>query len=252
MVRGEGPPIEGHTAPVAYPDPSATLLASWPEFELVVEPEADVIASTGDHDEQVKRVLEAYEAKQNKQNKRNEQPAGDEGQDNNDENAMEGVEMDKNGDQEDQRIDENELVDMVAAMGAEGGGLGGEVDEDRRVFAHFQARVDQAKGQVLRYCYDPGAVPLWPVARPRPPPGSEVPCCPHCGAARRFEFQVLPHLVYYLGQDADAPGAFDFGSIAVYTCSASCTPDTHHSGGGDPHAPSRTYLPEYVYVLDAL
>lgn len=53
----------------------------------------------------------------------------------------------------------------------------------------FQARTARAPEQVLRYCSQAGAAPLWLSTQHVPSPG-DVPPCPHCGAARAFEFQV--------------------------------------------------------------
>lgn len=53
----------------------------------------------------------------------------------------------------------------------------------------FQARTALAPEQCLRYCFQPGATPLWPSAS-RLPAAGDIPLCPHCGAQRRFEFQV--------------------------------------------------------------
>jgi pre-rRNA-processing protein TSR4 len=110
-------------------------------------------------------------------------------------------------------------------------------------------------GQVLRYCHDPAAVPLWPSTRGIPS-AADIPECENCGAPRQFEFQacaillcrladerlhghaqcaeaalqmyetstlqVLPQLLNHLDIEADAPDAPDWGAIAVYTCSANC------------------------------
>ena len=73
--------------------------------------------------------------------------------------------------------------------------------------------------------------------------------CPLCGSARRFEFQVLPHLVHYLGQDAEASESLDFGTIAVYTCSASCDP---RRGLPEEEGLSGAYAEEFVWVLPPL
>ena len=43
--------------------------------------------------------------------------------------------------------------------------------------------------QVIRYCFDPAAMPLWPAEAPVPA-ASDVPECEHCGTPRQFEFQV--------------------------------------------------------------
>jgi len=43
--------------------------------------------------------------------------------------------------------------------------------------------------QVLRYCHDPAAVPLWP-SPDGIPSAADIPECSSCGAPRQFEFQV--------------------------------------------------------------
>ena len=83
----------------------------------------------------------------------------------------------------------------------------------------------------LRYNRDPSSVPLWAGLKGQPPPGAPPPCA-RCGAARTFEFQLMPQLLCAI-EDAlpprDAAAALsdeadlDFGVVAVYTCSASCT-----------------------------
>ena len=123
------------------------------------------------------------------------------------------------------------------------------------LFTKFKCRVEQAPDQVLRYdrapgetvpaglfqplwvstWYQPGSPPMPPVApqkpgqKPSPPPrpvaptsqanDAAVPPCARCGCARRFEFQVLPQLLYYLGP---LGSGLDFATVAVYTCGASC------------------------------
>ena len=107
------------------------------------------------------------------------------------------------------------------------------------LFTKFKCRVEQAPAQVLRYDRAPGETvpagafqPLWvstwyqPGSPPMPPvaPTSQandaaVPPCARCGCARRFEFQVLPQLLYYLGP---LGSGLDFATVAVYTCGASC------------------------------
>lgn len=62
----------------------------------------------------------------------------------------------------------------------------------RRPFPQmFQARCARAPDQCLRYCFEPGAAPLWPSKARRPKPG-DIPDCLGCGRPRRFEFQVRP------------------------------------------------------------
>jgi pre-rRNA-processing protein TSR4 len=50
--------------------------------------------------------------------------------------------------------------------------------------------------------------------------------------------QVLPQLIHYLGVDAEDPSSPDWGTLAVYTCSASC------SAASD----AEPYVEEFVWV----
>ena len=111
--------------------------------------------------------------------------------------------------------------------------------QESQQFAEFAARLASAPEQVLRYCSEDGAQPLWPSLAYVPEPDS-IPACPLCGAARRFEFQILPLLLHFMQVDASSPDSIDFGSIAVFTCSNSCNITT-------PAAPS-AYAEEYVWV----
>ena len=108
-------------------------------------------------------------------------------------------------------------------------------DKDQVQLSQFHLRLQRSDAeQVVRYCFEPGAKPLWPsiTHAPAHSPRS-VPPCQRCGAARQFEFQVLPQIINHLGVDSELASAVDFGSIAVYTCSASCSLG---GGGGDPGA----------------
>ena len=75
------------------------------------------------------------------------------------------------------------------------------------IVQRFQAVTSQPSGQVLRYCIDPGAEPVW--GRSQPLPGNVDPC-PNCGAQRRFEFQLLPQLLAFLGVDESADDSLDW------------------------------------------
>lgn len=88
-------------------------------------------------------------------------------------------------------------------------------------FLLFQATVAKAPEQVMRY--QRGGKCLWVTAENQlesPPP------CPSCHGPRVFEFQVLPQLLYYLGETAssveEVQSSVDWGTLAVYTCEASC------------------------------
>ncbi|XP_037076921.1 programmed cell death protein 2-like [Pollicipes pollicipes] len=90
---------------------------------------------------------------------------------------------------------------------------------DDPVFTRFRKRVAREPEQVVRYWR--GGAPLWVSSR-RVPAAADVPAC-RCGAARQFEFQVLPQLLNHL--DLDETGdSVDWGTLAVYTCSDSCQP----------------------------
>jgi pre-rRNA-processing protein TSR4 len=102
----------------------------------------------------------------------------------------------------------------------------------------FQARCAREPEQVLRYCFEPGAAPLWPGLARRPGP-DDVPACPNCGTARRFEFQIMPQLIHFLGEDDADPLSLDWGAIAVYSCPRSC----RRAGEG-----GSAYVEEFVWV----
>ncbi|KAF8071111.1 PDCD2 [Scenedesmus sp. PABB004] len=127
------------------------------------------------------------------------------------------------------------------------GGAGARRGEVARLLAAYNARAFQARTalapeQCLRYCFQPGAAPLWPSHECVPAPG-DIPPCPHCGAARRFEFQVMPQLLSLMELDPGDPHAPDWGTIAVYSCPASCTPPPVEG----PRGPS-AYVEEFVWV----
>ncbi|GBF91752.1 hypothetical protein Rsub_04056 [Raphidocelis subcapitata] len=114
-------------------------------------------------------------------------------------------------------------------------------DATKEQFAAFQARCARAPEQCLRYCFQPGAAPLWPALANRPKPG-DVPDCPGCGKPRRFEFQVMPQLLNFLDVDDEDPHAPDWGTIAVYSCPDSCVEAAARRGGDS------AYAEEFVWV----
>ena len=127
-----------------------------------------------------------------------------------------------------------------------------EEDEDEG-FDAFQRRVSVWPEQALRFCRSGGPTerPLWLSGKRRAPP---PPPCGRCGAARRFEFQVMPQLLCSLEAEEDletlaaeaaaeakgggSPDALDWGTVAVYTCSASCAA---------PEGAASTYADEFVW-----
>jgi pre-rRNA-processing protein TSR4 len=52
----------------------------------------------------------------------------------------------------------------------------------------------------------------------------------------------MPQLLSYLGVDEDDPSAPDWGTIAVYSCAASCAPAGEGEGDGS------AYAEEFVWV----
>ena len=68
------------------------------------------------------------------------------------------------------------------------------------------------------------------------------PPCELCGAKRGFELQVMPQLLHFLkveDRNQKPQTALDFGTIAIYTCTASCGQE-----GG--------YASEYAWVQPAM
>uniref|UniRef100_A0A2C9VUD4 Programmed cell death protein 2 C-terminal domain-containing protein n=1 Tax=Manihot esculenta TaxID=3983 RepID=A0A2C9VUD4_MANES len=94
-------------------------------------------------------------------------------------------------------------------------------DSDRKCWASFQERIAKAPEQVLRYCRNANARPLWPMSSGRPSK-DDIPHCSYCGSPSDFEFQILPQLLYYFGVKNDDVDSLDWATIAVYTCRASC------------------------------
>jgi len=117
------------------------------------------------------------------------------------------------------------------------------VDKDMEQLATFHVMLKSDPEQVLRYCPDDRAKPLWPSVT-HAPRTDNVPCCPRCGAARKFEFQILPTIISQLGVDVESDFALDFGSIAVYTCSKACPPTSCDENSRK----SGAYAEEYVVV----
>ncbi|XP_057977939.1 uncharacterized protein LOC131164627 [Malania oleifera] len=93
-------------------------------------------------------------------------------------------------------------------------------DGDRKCWASFQERIARAPEQVLRYCMDARAIPLWPISSGQPSM-ADIPKCSYCGGLRKFEFQIMPQLLYYFSVKNEV-NSLDWGTIVVYTCEASC------------------------------
>lgn len=104
--------------------------------------------------------------------------------------------------------------------------------EDNKMFQRFKKKIAPEPHQVLRYSR--GGSPLW-VSSQHIPSDQDIPPCT-CGAKRIFEFQVMPQLLNSLCVDSTG-ASIDWGTLAIYTCSASCYHDDQ-------------YCPEFIWKQD--
>ncbi|CAL9182300.1 unnamed protein product [Musa hybrid cultivar] len=66
------------------------------------------------------------------------------------------------------------------------------------------------------------AKPLWPLPLSIGYPTiANIKKCNYCNGPLCYEFQIMPQLLYYFGVRND-PDSLDWGTIAVYSCLASC------------------------------
>ncbi|GMF11902.1 unnamed protein product [Phytophthora lilii] len=107
--------------------------------------------------------------------------------------------------------------------------LGHTKDQDPQ-YVRFLTRVALAKDQVLRYSRWEDEAVLW--VHSEGMHTGAVPPCERCGGERKFEFQVLPQLLNYLGVDQQSSlgdigsRSCEWGTLAVYTCAKSCPLET--------------------------
>jgi len=183
---------------------------------------------------------------------------------------LEAEEVPLEADRETEAAEEEEEKEVGEALSSAAANLPGE----DLVYDSFLARVRRGgSDQVLRYC-------RWPedgdeneneTKRTRDEEEEEentrqcigalkvssassspsVPPCEHCGAARKFEFQVMPQLLHYLRvndhtklseiqtnkrvENLSADESLDWGSLDIFTCTSSCTAGTS------------SYCTEYVW-----
>jgi pre-rRNA-processing protein TSR4 len=64
-----------------------------------------------------------------------------------------------------------------------------EADADNQCWAYFQERISRAPQQVLRYCRESNAKPLWALSAGRPS-AADIPSCAYCKGPLCYEFQV--------------------------------------------------------------
>lgn len=103
--------------------------------------------------------------------------------------------------------------------------LGGRLEDDP-VRLHFNKVIERANTQVLRLNRWNNDAILW-ANKDTKADLTSIPACPYCGKERKFEFQVMPQLIYLLGTDPEAAKTkypeIDFGSLVVFTCCDSCS-----------------------------
>jgi pre-rRNA-processing protein TSR4 len=96
--------------------------------------------------------------------------------------------------------------------------------ENDKSFRIFKKLVEEAPVDHVLY-YSIGGSPVWISDKNQltsgPPP------CGNCGEARQFEFQIQPQLIFHLmkrlrGYPMNA-APFEWGVVAVYTCSKNCS-----------------------------
>ena len=104
--------------------------------------------------------------------------------------------------------------------------LGGRLENDP-IRLHFNMTIERANTQVIRLCQWNNDAILWANGE-TVLPLTNVPKCPLCGHERKFEFQIMPQLIYLLGSSEETRKVefpeIDFGSLVVFTCCESC----HH------------------------
>ncbi|KAJ2740533.1 hypothetical protein GGI20_005756 [Coemansia sp. BCRC 34301] len=97
-----------------------------------------------------------------------------------------------------------------------------EVDVDQ-AFLLFQRRIQKSPDQVIRYTRSSdSSEPLFVSDTGKPKMRADVPDCELCGAAREFEFQIMPQMLNYMSIDSADPTSVDWGTLLIYSCPRSC------------------------------
>ncbi|CAL9171524.1 unnamed protein product [Musa hybrid cultivar] len=95
-----------------------------------------------------------------------------------------------------------------------------EADENKRYRRHHFK--NECLNVPTKYCRDLMAKPLWPLPLSIGCPTiANIKKCNYCNGPLCYEFQIMPQLLYYFGVRND-PDSLDWGTIAVYSCLASC------------------------------
>ncbi len=51
--------------------------------------------------------------------------------------------------------------------------------------------------------------------------------CPHCKSERKYEFQIMPQILFYLQVEKYGYQNFQFDTILIYTCANSCSTENN-------------------------
>lgn len=92
-------------------------------------------------------------------------------------------------------------------------------ENEKKSLASFAKHISEDPAQVLR-CWVSDGKPLWPESH-RSPSTANIPQCTYCNGSLRFEFQIMPQLLYYFGVENEVD-SLDWATIAIYTCNSSC------------------------------
>ncbi|KAK5581241.1 hypothetical protein RB653_001272 [Dictyostelium firmibasis] len=112
---------------------------------------------------------------------------------------------------------------------------------------YFKRIVDNDQDQILRYSKDSNYPILWVSDTDQAP--EPIPQCSNCGSNRKFEFQILPQLLYFLDMDSTlANNSFDidFGILSIYTCESSCQIKSNTTTT----TTSPSFVKEYIFKQD--
>ncbi|KAL0582630.1 hypothetical protein ABG067_007397 [Albugo candida] len=97
--------------------------------------------------------------------------------------------------------------------------LGDDGTPEDEQYVRFLTRIAIAKSQILRYSRWNNTDILWVHSKGIVNDFNIIPSCSNCGSPRKFEFQILPQLLYYLQVDAEH---WEWGTLVVFTCVKSC------------------------------
>ncbi|XP_076043501.1 programmed cell death 2 like trus [Oratosquilla oratoria] len=83
----------------------------------------------------------------------------------------------------------------------------------------FKKRISRSPQQVLRYCREEGALPLWLYP---PTQQDHLQKCCHCSGPLAFEMQLTPQLVLFLRVEGVIGTPLEFGTVVLLSCVRSC------------------------------